>query len=203
MALIAAMLWFTNRSAQLGDIVLAANAVLLNFTMFTAFFLDGIAFAAEALVGEAKGARDSGAFQKAVIVSAGWSLFFAVVGALVYLVAGPVIIAALTDIQAVRTEANRYLPWVVGLPLLAVWPFLFDGIFIGATRTVAMRNGMWVSFAGFIALTVVVVPLWQNHGLWLAFALFMVLRALTLAVRFPALARSITDGEHTSKVSSI
>ena len=202
LALIGAMLWFTNRSAQLGDIVLAANAVLLNFTMFTAFFLDGIAFAAEALVGEAKGARDSGAFQKAVIVSAGWSLFFAVVGALVYLVAGAVIIAALTDIHGVRTEANRYLPWVVALPLLAVWPFLLDGIFIGATRTVAMRNGMWAAFAGFIALTVVFVPLWQNHGLWLAFTLFMVLRALTLAVRFPALARSITGVKHTSKVSS-
>ena len=68
-----------------------------------------------------------------------------------------------------------------------------------------MRNGMRAAFAGFIALTVVFVPLWQNHGLWLAFALFMVLRALTLAVRFPALARSIssiTGVERTSKVSS-
>lgn len=191
LALIGAMLWFINRGAQLGDVMLAANAVLLNFTIFTAFFLDGIAFAAEALVGEAKGAYDPLSFRRAIIVSAIWSLFFAIVCALVYLVAGTAIVAALTDIQNVRTEANRYLLWSVCLPVIAVWPFLFDGIFIGATRTVAMRNGMWVSFTVFIAMTFVFVPIWGNHGLWLSFILFMAVRALTLAVRIPALSRSI------------
>ena len=90
-------------------------------------------------------------------MSAGWSRVFAVVGALVYLVAGSVIIAALTDIHGVRTEANRYLPWVVGLPLLAVWPFLLDGIFIGASQTAELRNSMIISVVLFVLFSIYLI----------------------------------------------
>jgi MATE family multidrug resistance protein len=91
----------------------------------------------------------------------------------------------------VRDSAAAFLPWAIASPLVSVWSFQLDGIFIGATRTAEMRNGMIVSLAGFLGLTALLVPIWGNHGLWLAFLLFMALRALTLAVWLPRLTRAL------------
>ena len=193
LSLIGANLWFTNRGASIGDLALAANAVLLTFHLFSAFFLDGFAFAAESLVGEAKGARNLAQFRAAVRASTLWALGSALAYVVVYAAAGGLIIAALTDIEGVRAAARTYLPWVVILPLLSVWSFQLDGIFIGATRTVAMRNGMVISLAVFAPLALILTPRIGNHGLWLAYSIFMVVRAIALGVRYPALERSIED----------
>ncbi len=190
LCLVSAFAYFTSQGAAMGDVLLAANAVLMNFQLFMGYALDGFAFAAEALVGAAVGARDRSRLSAAVRTSTLWAGLFALMYGLVYWFAGTAIIAAITDIEEVREAAGTYLWWAVLSPLISVWSFQLDGIFIGATRTRAMRNGMIVSLGIFLASVWVLVPLYGNHGLWLAFYLFMIARAVTLAVRYPALARA-------------
>ena len=100
----------------------------------------------------------------------------------VFAVAGVLIIDLFTDIASVREAAYRYLPWMIVAPLVSVWSFQLDGIFIGTTRTVEMRNAMLLSVAVYVIAVWVLVPLWANHGLWLSLMLFMAMRALTLGV---------------------
>lgn len=185
LALLLAFYWFTRLGAGQGATVLAANLVLLNFQYLMAYALDGFANAAETLVGAALGRRDRHALEIAVRRTSLWALITAAGFLAVYVVAGPLLIAALTDLPAVRATAERFLPWVQILPALAVWSFQLDGIFIGATRTREMRNGMLISVALFIAAAEILVPWWGNHGLWAAMTILMVARAALLALWYP------------------
>ena len=189
--LVSAFAYFTAQGAAFGNVVLAANAVLLNFQTFMAHALDGLAHSAEALGGEAIGARDRRAFRDAVRVSVFWGIVVAVAFTLLYLIAGPFIIDALTGIESVRETSREYLVWSVAMPMIAVFPFLLDGIFLGGTRGATMRNAMIVSLLIYIACCYFLVPLWGNDGLWASLAIFMGARGLTLGVRYPALARSV------------
>ena len=190
----AAFVTITALGARMGDVILAANAVLLNFQMLTSYALDGFANAAEALTGEAVGARNRGRFRQAVKATSLWALVFSVAFMLAYLAMGPLFIDLLTGVGEVREAARVYLPWVVFLPLISVWSYQLDGIFIGATWTAAMRNGMAISLAFFGAALVVLIPSQGNHGLWLAFSLFMAMRALTLGAFYRRLERTV--GQH-------
>jgi MATE family multidrug resistance protein len=98
----------------------------------------------------------------------------------------------MTTAETVRQEARVFLPWLIAAPLVAAASFMLDGIFIGATRTRDMRNMMAVSFAGYGALVLLLVPVWGNHGLWAALMGFFLLRGLTLGLRYPALERSVS-----------
>jgi MATE family multidrug resistance protein len=189
--LVSAFAYFTAQGAAFGNVVLAANAVLLNFQTFMAHALDGLAHAAEALGGEAIGAKDRKAFRDAVRVSVFWGMVVAVGFSLLYLIAGPFIIDALTGIESVRETSREYLVWSVAMPLIAVSPFLLDGIFLGGTRGATMRNAMIASLLIYLACCYFLVPLWGNDGLWASLAIFMGARGLTLGVRYPALARSV------------
>jgi MATE family multidrug resistance protein len=150
-----------------------------------------LAHSAEALGGEAIGARDRKAFRDAVRVSVFWGMVVAVGFTLVYLIAGPFIIDVLTGIETVRETSREYLVWSVAMPLIAVCPFLLDGIFLGGTRGATMRNAMIVSLLIYLACCYILVPLWGNDGLWASLAIFMGARGLALGVRYPALARSV------------
>ena len=189
--LVSAFAYFTAQGAAFGNVVLAANAVLLNFQTFMAHALDGFAHAAEALGGGAIGARDRQAFRDAVRVSVFWGLLVAVAFSLVYLLAGPLIIDALTGIESVREAGRDYLLWLVLMPLVAVFPFLLDGIFLGGTRGATMRNAMIVSLLIYLVSCYFLVPVWGNNGLWASLTIFMGARGLTLGVRYPALLRTI------------
>lgn len=178
---------FTATGARFGTSVLAANAILMNFMMFMSHGLDGFAFAAEALVGAEKGAGNEPAFRRAVRVSSAWALGTAAVYALAYGLFGDVIIGWLTDIDELRTTARHYLPWVVVLPLLSVWSFQLDGIFVGLTRTREMRNSMILSLAGFLIVLPLLGDRFANHGLWAAFNAFMIFRAVALGRYYPRL----------------
>ena len=191
LCLVGAFAYFKARGAALGDIVLAANAVLLNLHFFLSYALDGYAFAAEALTGERAGARDNRGFRQAVRATSVWALATSVLFTLVYFAAGPLLIDVLTDIETVRSAARLYLPWAAMLPVVSVWCFQFDGIFVGATWTAAMRNTMFTSVAIYLATIWIAVPALGNHGLWLAMAVFMVARGLTMALAYPSLARSV------------
>lgn len=191
LCLISAFAIFTSIGARSGDRILAANAVLLNFQTFMAYALDGFAHAAEALTGGAVGARKRDAFRQAVKATSRWAFYFAAAFVLVYAGAGPLLINALTDIPEVRETALTYLPWAVISPMVSVWSFQLDGIFLGATRSKVLRNAMVFSVAVYIAALFVLVPQLGNHGLWLSLMVLMVARALSLGLFYPALERSV------------
>ncbi len=189
-ALVFAFSWFTARGARQGDVILAANAVLMHFVSMSAYFLDGLAFAAEVLVGRAVGAADRRGLQAAARVTTLWSGAVAVMISLVLLVLGSHIIDVLTVDAAVRAAARTYLPWAGAAPLLGVWAFQLDGIFIGATRTADMRNAMLMSLAVFLVAWWLLVP-FENHGLWAALYVHYLARIATLSWYYPRLVRSI------------
>tara|TARA_R110000868_G_scaffold28525_6_gene106884 strand:+ start:17542 stop:18858 length:1317 start_codon:yes stop_codon:yes gene_type:complete len=192
--LVSAFAYFTAQGAAFGNVVLAANAVLLNFQTFMAHALDGLAHAAEALGGGAIGGRQRAAFRDAVRVSMFWGVLVAVGFSLVYLLVGPAIIDVLTGIEEVRAAAREYLLWTVAMPVVAVFPYILDGVFLGGTRGATMRNAMIASLAVYGVCCFVLVPVWGNHGLWAALMIFMGARGLTLGVRYPALERSVGGG---------
>ncbi len=192
--LVFAFAFFTAQGARLGDVVLAANAVLFNFQVFMAHALDGFAHAAQALVGRAVGARDPAAVRDSVRVSSIWALASAAAFALVYGVAGKAVIALLTGIADVRQAAEAYLWWSVAMPLVSVAAYQLDGIFLGATLGRQMRNAMIASLAVYLGSCWVLIPAWGNHGLWFSLTAFMVLRGATLGLLYGAVNRAATAG---------
>jgi MATE family multidrug resistance protein len=182
MALMFAFGFVTAMGARLGGVILAANAVLMNLQNLTAFALDGFAHAAEALVGKAVGQQRRDVLERSVSLALKWSMIFAVGFCLLYVAVGPALIRLLTDLPDVRGAAMLFLPWLIISPLISVWSFLYDGVFVGATRTRAMRDIMIIS------TFVVFLPAWfllqefGNHGLWLAFTLFMASRGIGMHI---------------------
>ncbi|WP_087657469.1 MATE family efflux transporter [Caballeronia terrestris] len=189
LCLLGAFGWFAHLGAREGDAILAANALLLNFQTFMAFGLDGIAHAAEALVGAATGARDRHAFRQAVKVTMFWSMIGAAGFSLVYWAGGAWIVGLLTDQASIRAAALQYLPWAAALPLASVAGFQLDGVFIGATRTRELMLAMTVSSAVFLLAAWALAGPFGNHGLWLAMTVFMVARGVTLGVQLPGVER--------------
>lgn len=192
LCLLSAFAWFTAQGAASGNMVLAANAVLLNFLTFAAFGLDGFAHAAETLVGGAVGARDRDSLRAAVRTTTVWALGTAGVMALGYLLLGDVLIAVLTGIPEVQEAAARYMLWAALMPLVSIWGFQFDGIYLGATESRPLRNMMILCLGLYLPLSWALVHLWGNHGLWASFMVFMGLRGATLALLYPALERRLT-----------
>jgi MATE family multidrug resistance protein len=183
-ALIAALLFFTAQGARAGDVTLAANAVLNNFLLISAFFLDGLANAAQQLCGQAYGARDRTAFSDAVRLVLSWGFGFAVVVALVFVVFGPWLIHTMTANDNVQQTARDYLWFVVASPLLAVFAFGYDGVFIGATWAREMRNLMILSLLCFLATWFALRGL-GNTGLWIAMLVLYASRGGLQALRYP------------------
>jgi MATE family multidrug resistance protein len=168
----------TAQGARMGGLILAANAVLMNLQNLLSFVLDGLAHAAEALVGKAVGARDRDALRASVALTLRWSLYLSLVFSFAYLFGGQYLIRLMTNLPEVRETTLHYLPWLALLPVSSVWSFLYDGVYVGATRARAMRDIMVIS------TFLVFLPTWfalrflGNHGLWLAFALFMASRGI-------------------------
>jgi MATE family multidrug resistance protein len=186
----ASLIAFTAHGAGQGDVTLAANGLLLNIQSVMIYLLDGFAFAAEALVGRSVGARDRVAFWQAVEVSTLWAAAFAVLCSLATWFAGEAILAMSARSSEVFEEARRYLIWSALAPVVGVWAFQLDGIFIGATRTRDMRNMMLLSAAVFAVAYAILPPLLGNHGLWLCMMILFLARAATLLTRLPALVRA-------------
>lgn len=202
LCLLTAFGWFAHLGARQGDATLAANALLLNLQTFMAYSLDGFAHAAETLVGAAAGARDRAAFRQAVRITLLWSALGALMFALVYWIAGDWIVVQLTDQAAIREVAIRYLPWAAISPIVSVWGFLLDGVFIGATQTRSLMRAMVASFTVFVAATLVLVDALGNNGLWLALLLFMAARGATLARYLPELSAQIGADARTTAPAS-
>ncbi|MDH3966579.1 MAG: MATE family efflux transporter [Rhodospirillales bacterium] len=193
LCLLGAFAYFTAQSAKMGDVLLAGNAILLQLQNFTAYGLDGFAHAVEVLAGNALGARSRKAFREAVRVSTLWALGTASLVSGLYLVLGGSVVGLFTDLAAVRAAAETYLPWVVVAPVVSVWSFQLDGIFIGTTRTAEMRNAMLLSLFVYLGACWILVPTLGNHGLWLAFTVLMVARAASLGLLYPRLERLVAS----------
>jgi MATE family multidrug resistance protein len=178
MALMFTFAFVTAAGARMGGLILAANAVLMNLLNLIAFALDGLAHAAEALVGKAVGAKDRMAVHRAVQLTMRWSFVIAVGLSILFWITGPIFVRLLTDIPEVKNTTLQYLPWVIVAPVIALWAYLYDGVFVGATRAKEMRNSMVAS------TFLVFAPAWfafrflGNHGLWLAFMIFLASRGL-------------------------
>ncbi len=180
--------------ADFGDVTLAANQILLQFLEITAYALDGFAFAAEALVGQAVGAGSVARLRRSIRLASVWALLGTVLLSLVFALWGTSIIDLMATAPDVRAEARIYLGYMLVVPVLGIASWMLDGIFIGATRSADMRN-MSVISTGLYALAVLaLVPEYGNHGLWWAFLFSFVVRAVTLAARYPALERSVAAG---------
>jgi MATE family multidrug resistance protein len=187
-ALIVAFLFFTAQGARAGDVTLAANAVLNNFLLVSAFFLDGLANAAEQLCGRAYGARARDEFSGAVRLVVSWGFGFALAVTAVFALFGPALIDLMTASPDVRRIARDFLLFVIASPALAVFAFAFDGVYIGATWARDMRNLMVASLAIFLAAWFALRS-FGNAGLWAALLVHYAARGGLEAWRYPALLR--------------
>ncbi len=173
--------------SDFGDVQLAANQILMQFLQVTAYALDGFAFAAEALVGQALGARARAALRRSAILSSVWGGIVCAVLAVCFAVFGGTIIDVMTTAPDVREVARIYLPYMVAAPVVGVAAWMLDGIFIGATRTKDMRNMMILSALIYFATVIPLMAAFQNHGLWIGLLLNFIVRGATLGWKYPGL----------------
>ena len=178
-------------AAGLGTAEMAASHVLNQYMLLMALGLDGFAHASEALAGAAWGRSDRAQFRRWVMLTGYWSLIASPAYASLFWLAGNSITAMLTDIESVRNLAAALLPLVVALPLVAVWCFLFDGVYIGATAAAAMMVTMGVAFLIYLVLLEPMTEAWGLHGLWGAVLVFMGIRGLAQAIWYPRLERKL------------
>jgi MATE family multidrug resistance protein len=175
---------FVFLGARFGDVTLAANQVLLQFLGILSYALDGFAFAAETLVGQAIGARAVNEVRQAIRLSLFWTFAGGVVLGLFFWLAGPMLIDLMATDEAVRAEARHFLPWIVFAPLFGALAWAYDGIYIGALLTAEMRRLMLIS-AALYALALVLLHPFANHGLWAAMMVLFAARSLLMHWRSP------------------
>jgi len=175
------------------DATLAANQVLIQFLNITAYAMDGFAFAAEALVGKALGAKNRLIFRRSAVMTSQWGFGSVVVMAIAFYVFGNTIINVMTTAEDVRAVSYEYLPWMVLAPLVGAAAWMLDGIFIGATRTADMRNMMFISFCVYLIALALLLPKYGNHGLWASLIIFSIARGVTLGYKYPKLEASVED----------
>jgi MATE family, multidrug efflux pump len=195
----ASMAFFFAQGARSGDLTLAANAVLHSLMLITVYMIDGFAFAAETLVGQAIGGRQRAMFRAAIRLATLWAFGLSIALSIVLFVGGGALIDFVTTNPDVRETARVYLYWAALMPVTSIWCFLLDGIYIGATFTATMRNMMLLATAAYFAAWLVLSPLFGNHGLWMALHVLFLARAIALGWHLPALEReSFRDDRATA-----
>ncbi|MAC06284.1 MAG: MATE family efflux transporter [Balneola sp.] len=175
--------FFTASSAEMGDVWLAANTILLQLWYISAYAVDGFAYAAESLVGKYVGAMDFKKMRKAIWTCMAWGLGFGVVGTLFYALFDRELLSIFTDKPLVIETAMIVAIWLIIAPLINSICFIWDGVYIGATSTAAMRNSMLIAtIIFFVPVYYLVKPFAGNHALWIAMTSFMVIRGVTLTL---------------------
>lgn len=182
---------FTAKGTSMGELVLAANAILMQIQFIMSYILGGFANASSILVGRAIGERNKRLYNHTIKLTAIWSGTVSLLLALVILVAGDGIITLFTTILEVQQVSSAYLWWLIIFPLVGFWGLQLNGIFTGAIAAKQIRNSMILSFSIFLLAAWLFVPLWENHGLWLAFILFTSARSIFLGRYLPELSRTV------------
>lgn len=186
MCLIFAFAFFTAQSARLSTLLLAANQILLQFYNLLSYGVDGFAFAAESITGNYLGRKDQQGLQLAIRRLFVWGVGLGLVFSLTYLLGGAPLLRLFTDQETVWAATRPYMIWMGVIPVLGAVAFLWDGIYIGATATIGMRNTLLIAtFLVYLPAYYLFFPLWDNHGLWLAMALFLVARAALMSYWAP------------------
>ena len=189
--LIFAFAYFTAQAAKFGDTILAANAILIQFIHFLSFGLDGFAQAAETLVGDSLGKKNIIKFRMVIRSTITLAVAVSLIYALCYWFLGSWMINMFTSNEKISLFANNELIWVTIMPMVAVWPYMLDGIFIGATRSADMRNGMVIALIIFISSILILQPTFGYQGLWIGLLIFMFARGITLAIAYPKIEKTL------------
>ncbi|MGF1752941.1 MATE family efflux transporter DinF [Vibrio makurazakiensis] len=175
--------FMTFQGASFGDEIVAANAVLMSFLMIISYGMDGFAYAMEAMVGKAIGAKNKEELNQSLIGTFFWSLITCLLLTFAFYIFGSNLIQMITTIPNVQQQASAYMLWLVAMPIVSMWCFLLDGIFVGATKGKEMRNSMFIATCCFFAIFYLFID-WQNHALWLAMLSFMGMRGVGLGILF-------------------
>ena len=190
----------TALGARLGDLVLAANLLLMQYFYLMSYTLDGFAQAAESLVGEAFGAKERSGLKAVAKSSTVCAAGLAIVITVCYAAFAPWMIDAMTDLSDVRETARQFAPWIVCMPLVAIWAFQMDGICIGTTQMRSLRNNMFIALVSYLTIAFWAVPRLGNHGMWMALTGFMMVRSVTLVLGYPRIERQIASiGEPSTR----
>lgn len=168
--------FFYSRSAVYGEALLGVNVVLMQFLNWMSYGIDGFAFAAESLVGRFVGAKDLPTLYSTIKRIFLWSIVMAAVYSLLYGLFGPSLFRIFTDVEEVIMASEPYLIWIAFMPFLGFASYIWDGIFVGLTASVAMRNSMILSLIAYLLVFYIAEPHLQMHALWLSLAVFLVFR---------------------------
>lgn len=182
--LIAVTVWFTRAGASQGTVILAVNTLLMQFFILFSYFMDGFAFAGEAMCGNCLGANDSDRLRESVRSLLGWGLAMAVSFTAIYFIAGEWIMRLLSEDSNVLTASGEYFDWVLLIPLAGFLAFTWDGVFIGITRTREMLMSMAFATLTYFILYFSLYPIMGNHGLWIAFLSYLLSRGIVLHILY-------------------
>ncbi len=188
---------FTAKSAALGDTVLAINTILLQFINLLSYAIDGLAFAAESLIGKYKGARDMANLKGTTRQIFFWSFLFGGVIMLIFVIFGEQLLRLFTNKAPLIAQAKPYLIWIIVAPIVNVAAYIWDGIFLGATASKALRNSVMLSTLLFLSAIYLLIP-FGNHGLWGALTLLLIARGVSLTVLAP---KYLFRHDHTTFLS--
>lgn len=180
--LVAVTMWFTRMGAIQGERMLAVNALLMQFFTLFSYFMDGFAFAGEALTGRYTGASDHVMMRRAIHALLRWGAAVAVIFCALYILAGDMLLHLLSSDACINSMAHEYLLWIATVPIAGFLAFTWDGIFIGATATRHMLLSMAIATVAFFIAQAIVFPRLANHGLWLAFIIYLSVRGLILSL---------------------
>ena len=187
LCLVAVTLYFTSVGARQGDLLLAVNALLMQLFTLYSYFMDGFAYAGEAICGRYIGARQRIDFYTTIRHLFIWGGALMILFTVIYALAGNLFITWLTDDIDVQNMATTYMPWVIGIPLAGMAAFLLDGVFIGSTATRSMLISMAVATIIFFSTYHIFSTYIANHALWMAFLLYLITRGALLALYLPQL----------------
>ena len=175
-------MWFTRAGAQQGNIILAVNTLLMQLFMLFSYFMDGFAFAGEAIAGKYIGASQPIELRKSIVALFKWGLAMALLFTAIYSIGGDDFLSLLSSDAQVIKASNDYFYWAISIPLCGFMAFTWDGIFIGATRTRAMLLSMATAMVCFFVIYFSLFPSMGNHALWLAFISYLVIRGIVLNI---------------------
>ena len=175
--------FFTAKSAEFGDSILAANSILIQLWMVFSFGIDGFAFAAESIVGKFVGAKDTRKLKQAIRLIFIWGTGLGFGFSIVYFLFDQYILALFTNQNDIIQLALQFMGWTIIAPVINSFCYIWDGIYIGATASKAMRNSMILATIGFFIPAYYLGVNWMgNHGMWLAMILFMIVRGFSLTL---------------------
>ena len=184
LCLVAVTMWFTRAGAQQGNVILAVNTLLMQLFMLFSYFMDGFAFAGEAMVGKYIGAKDNTNLNASIKALFQWGLGMALLFTSIYTLGGNSFLRLLSSDALVIQASADYFYWAVAIPLSGIMAFTWDGIFIGATRTRAMLLSMAIAMLCFFIIYFTLFHIMGNHALWLAFIAYLAIRGIVLNIIF-------------------